>query len=250
MMQDGMERSLRWDACLNVRDLGGLPTVGGRRMRWGALVRADLLCRLTETGLAEVRRHGVRTVIDLRSAAEAAHEPNPFAAAGPGEPDYRNLPVEDDADRASRTPSGTDLTAAELYQTSLDANRARFAGIAAGVARAVSGGVLLHCHAGKDRTGLVVALLLALVGVTDEEIAIDYALSGANVEALAREWLDRVARTPAERVRLLAQAVPHREVMDATLAHLHGTHGGAEAYLRAGGLADDEVAALRTRLLD
>src|SRR5688572_31236468 len=71
-------RALAWDACLNVRDLGGLVTVDGRRVRRGALVRSDQLCRLSDCGRAALVAHGVRTVIDLRNPAEVERDPDPI----------------------------------------------------------------------------------------------------------------------------------------------------------------------------
>jgi protein tyrosine/serine phosphatase len=243
------DRRLTWDACLNVRDLGGLPTAGGGTISWGALVRADLLCRLTEAGRRDLLAHGVRTIVDLRSAAECAREPNPFAApSGADLPDYLNLPTDGALDPLAGSPRA-DASAADLGRHSLDVNGARFAAVAGAVASARPGGVLLHCHAGKDRTGVAIALLLAVAGVPDEAIAADYALSGANIERLASQWLDAVARSPEERVRLAARAVPHPEVMLETLAHLRSVHGGADRYLRAHGASASDLEALRARLV-
>jgi protein-tyrosine phosphatase len=244
------DRTLRWEACHNARDLGGLETRDGRRTRWGALVRADLLCRLTEAGRAAVRAHGVRTVVDLRGPEEIAAEPNPFCRPGGDGPLYLNLPVDEERAAAVAAAMQAAGSAAERYCASLDGNQMRIARIASGIAGAPAGGVVVHCHAGKDRTGLVVALLLALVGVPDEVIAEEYALSGRNLEPLTREWLDRYARDEAERAEMARRAVPHPEVMLDTLAHLRARHGGAERYLLAGGASAAELAALRERLVE
>ena len=93
----------------------------------------------------------------------------------------------------------------------------------------------MHCQAGKDRTGAVVAVLLSLVGVPDEVIADDYALTALSLAPLISEWLDGMSSEPAERARLERLADPSREAMLETLAHLRRRHGGAEAYLLAGG---------------
>jgi protein-tyrosine phosphatase len=249
-MVGAADRTLRWEACHNARDLGGLETLDGRRTRWGALVRADLLCRLTEVGRAAVRAHGVRTVVDLRGPAEVASEPNPFCRPVGDGPLYLNLPV--DEERAGEVAAAVRAarTMAERYCASLDENQTRIVRIASGIASAPAGGLVVHCHAGKDRTGIVVALLLALVGVPDGIIAEDYALSGRNLEPLTREWLDRFARDEAERAEMARLAVPHPEVMHDTLAHLRARHGGAERYLLAGGASAEELAALRERLVE
>src|SRR5262245_34452194 len=245
-MVPAVDRTLRWDACYNVRDLGGLPTADGRRTRWGALVRADILCRLTEAGRASLLGHGVRTVVDLRGPDELAEEPNPFCQPTTDDTLYLHLPVNDDPALVAAIQA---TSPSEAYRMSLDGNHRRITRIASGVARAPSGGIVVHCHAGKDRTGVVVALLLALAGVSDETIAQDYALSGRNLAPLTEQWLDRVARDDAERAELALSAVPHPEIMLDTLAHLRERHGGAERYLLAGGATSADLAALRARLL-
>jgi protein tyrosine/serine phosphatase len=249
------ERVLAWESCHNVRELGGLPTADGRRTRWGAMVRGDTLCRLTAIGQAELVRHGVRTVIDLRFPAELARDPvpHPFRDGRDGIV-YVNAPI-----NAGQTPAkeaefyaryATAQTRAELNVLDVDINPVGIARICAAVADAAPGGVLLHCHAGKDRTGIITAVLLALVGVPDDVIAADYALSAANLSALTQEWLDSITQDPTERARLMRQAEPSPAAIQAVLDRLRTRYDGVESYLRSGGLADDQIAALRGRLLD
>jgi protein-tyrosine phosphatase len=237
-------RVLTWERCLNVRDLGGLPTRDGGRTRWRALVRADSLCRLTPAGQEALHRHGVRTLIDLRTPREIAAEPGPFGAAATDDDlRYLHLPIPAAAVVEAPTPS-------QGYCLALDGAREAISRLAAAVAHAPPGGVLFHCHAGKDRTGLVAAVLLALVGVPDEAIVEDYVLLG-DFEALAREWVRWIVghtQDPVERARLLRGAPPDPDVMRALLHHLHGQHGGAEAYLLGGGATAADVALLRARL--
>jgi protein tyrosine/serine phosphatase len=109
--------------------------------------------------------------------------------------------------------------------------------------------VVVHCHAGKDRTGIVVALALALVGVPDEEIARDYALSRENLAGLAQEWLDGITQDPLEREALLRSADPAPEAMLELLGYLRERYGGAEAYLRSAGMTASDLLALRRRLV-
>ena len=104
---------------------------------------------------------------------------------------------------------------------------------------------LVHCAAGKDRTGVLVALVLDAVGVERESVVADYALSAVNVEALFRRWTTRTGTDmPAD----LAPHTPRAAVMEHVLAHLDEEHGGAAGWLRANGLTDDELAALRALL--
>lgn len=111
------------------------------------------------------------------------------------------------------------------------------------LAAADAGPALVHCAAGKDRTGVLVALVLDVVGVERDEVVADYALSAENVEAMFRRW------TTAAGEEMPADLTPHKPraaVMDAVLAHLDAEHGGAAGWLRANGLTDDDLARLRS----
>jgi protein-tyrosine phosphatase len=109
--------------------------------------------------------------------------------------------------------------------------------------------VLIHCLAGKDRTGIAVALLLGVAGVDDAQIAADYALSEA---ALADERAAALAAAPDDeaRARIERGYDASAETMLATLAHLEARHGGAEAYLVRAGLSDADLQRIRERLLE
>ena len=237
-------RALAWGACLNVRDLGGLSTADGRRVRHGALVRSDQLCRLDDGGRDALVAHGVRTVIDLRTPAEAEKDPDPtWHEQGV---DYALVPQQDQVFWASIEPA---RTRAERDALVLDQRAEHIAAMARAVANAAPGGVLIHCLAGKDRTGIAVALLLGLVGVSDADIAADYALSEA---ALASEKAAALAAAAdgEARARIERGYDSRAETMLATLAHLRTRHGGAKAYLTRAGLSDADIDRIRARLLD
>ncbi|MEX2546405.1 MAG: tyrosine-protein phosphatase [Chloroflexota bacterium] len=252
-------RVLEWEGCHNVRDLGGLATLDGRRTRWGALVRSDLLCRLTETGQTALVDHAVRTIVDLRFPDEVAHDWHlyPFRDVPDGTPKqvrYSNVPFNTGRDPALNEEIRAAYRAAtsrtELNRLDLDRNATGIAAAVSAIADAPPGGVLVHCHGGKDRTGIVVALILSALGVSDDEIADDYALTAINLEPLIVEWLDGITDEPAERDRLRALAMPAREAMLETLAHLAKRFGSAEEYLREAGVTDAQLRELRTRLLE
>ncbi len=237
-------RALAWDACLNVRDLGGLTTVDGRRVRRGALVRSDQLCRLNDDGRDALLAHGVRTVIDLRTPAEVEKNPDPiWHERGV---DYVLVPQQDEQFWKSIDPA---RTRAERDSLVLDQRAEFIVAMARVVANAAPGGVLIHCLAGKDRTGIAVALLLGLVGVSEADIAADYALSEA---ALANERAAALAAAADEeaRARVMRGYDSRAETILATLAHLRVRHGGAVAYLTRAGLTDAEIERIRARLLD
>jgi protein tyrosine/serine phosphatase len=237
-------RALSWDACLNVRDLGGLTTQDGRRVRRGALIRSDQLCRLSEGGRASFLAHGVRTVIDLRTPAEAEQDPDPiWHEQGV---DYVLIPQQDE--QLWRELEG--IAWMRAYDAAvLDRRPTQIVEMMRAVAHAAPGGVLIHCLAGKDRTGIAVALLLGLVGVPEADIAADYALSGA---ALASEKAAALAAAADQDTlaRIERSYDTRAETMLATLAHLRTRHGGAKAYLTRAGLSDADIERIHARLLD
>lgn len=242
-------RHLAWNACLNARDLGGYPTVDGRYTRWQALVRSDNLCRLTSAGRTALIEYGVRTIIDLRSPSELAFEPNPFAGytASDGRLTYHNAPFLDETDTEGMRALDAASSAREMYELMLDRYRILLGVILKAIARAPQGGVLIHCHAGKDRTGIVAALALSLAGVPDEIIIEDFALSGDYLRPVYDKVVSK-AQDPAEQERLAWQLATEPETMRATLEHLHARYGSVEAYVRAAGVEQIDIDHIRSWL--
>jgi protein-tyrosine phosphatase len=239
-------RRLAWEGVLNARDLGGYPAAGGRETRWGAVVRSDSLGDLTAAGRAALAGYGVRAIVDLRLADEIARHPNPFATPGDHGVAYTNVSV---IDPAGGFPPGT-YTLAENYLWMLDHFGAFIAKAMAAVAGAPEGGVLIHCAAGKDRTGLISALLLGLVGVPVGTIAADYAMTAELLRPRDEAWVAAAApEERAERAALVARFTPTAEVMLEVLAGLEERHGGVEGYLLAVGVPRDDLERLRERLL-
>lgn len=231
---------LDWSGCPNARDLGGLPTRYGGTTRARALIRTDSLHNLDEAGRAAFAAHGAALILDLRSARELT-EPHPSA----GEESYRLVPWIDEEREAERDPA-SEPALADLYRGSLDRNTAQIAKAVRAVVEAPDGPVVVHCHSGKDRTGLLVGLLLDLVGVPREVIAADYALSEERLGIL--EILAEHPGSPTERAAatMLSRTLP--ETMLATLDHLDDRYGGVRAYLRHCGLTATELDHLTARL--
>jgi protein tyrosine/serine phosphatase len=250
----GEERILDWEGALNARDTGGLPASDGRRIKPGALVRSDVLTRLTPSGRAALVAHGVRTVVDVRTSEEIARDVDyPFRATrADTDPNYVNISFVVDLDEQkqaevrARRESATEL--GELNRMDLELHKAGIGAIINAVAEAAPGGVLIHCYAGKDRTGMSVALLLSVAGVSDEDIADDYALTTLNLEPLISDWLDTI-EDEAERERMRILATPSRKAMLDTLAYVHDQYGSAEQYLLSAGVSQDHVARIKERLL-
>ncbi|MFB9239222.1 tyrosine-protein phosphatase [Plantactinospora siamensis] len=201
---------LDWPDCRNARDLAGLPAGNGRRTRPGALLRSDDHHRLTPAAVAAIRSSGVALILDLRWARECADFPSPFAA----DPVYRHLSVLDDV--LPYDPP------ADSYAPMLDHYRRRIADAVRMVAGAPPGGVLVHCTAGRDRTGVLVGVLLSTAGVAPADVAADY------------------ARTEG------CSPLP----MANSLRHLAQRYGGVESYLVGGGLDAAELSAVRDRLCE
>ncbi|WP_406688937.1 tyrosine-protein phosphatase [Saccharopolyspora sp. ID03-671] len=234
------QRILDFDGLVNARDLGGLAAAGGRT-RWGAVVRAEHPANLSASGWGDVQRHGVRTIIDLTGEDEAEPDRGPRPA---GMTTIR-IPLDDPSDtefwdRWGGVFSGTPL----YYGPFLDRFPGRVAEVVDALVRAEPGGVLLHCGGGRDRTGLIVLVLLASLGVSAADIAEDYALSHqrrAELCAMAGLGDD----TPKIRAFLAERGTTEGRALDEVLGGRDFTD-----YLRTAGLGEEGLAALRERLLD
>ncbi|MBB4753724.1 tyrosine-protein phosphatase [Actinoplanes lobatus] len=230
-----IDRHLDWDGCWNVRDLGGLPAGDGRAVRHGAVVRADSLDRLSPAGWVSLHDHGIRTVVDLR-------EPDEWTAAvtRPEGITVVRVPLDDNDDAEfwysiiDDDVDGTPL----YYRPFLERKAARCVAAVTVVARAVPGGVVVHCGIGRDRTGLVSLLLLALAGVGAEAIIDDYTVSEERLRRYFEDDDDPVAARLASRGTTIAEAL--NELLGAI---------DVEACLLAAGLMPGDLAALRERLL-
>lgn len=254
-----------------MRDLGGLPTINGRRTRANRLIRSDNLQGLTDADVRVlVDGHEVRAVADLRTGVEVDLE-----GAGPmtREPSVdvqhhslfpeagRNTDagaLDDDApvvlpwqnrDTDLDEPDGARQGASGVYLRYLD-ERADSVLSALRLIAGTDGATIVHCAAGKDRTGVVIALALAEVGVTHEAIVEDYAQSAERIEAIfarlraSRTYADDLADQSIDRHR--PRAATMQQVLDA----IETKYGGAPRWLRTHGWTEQDAAALRNHLLD
>ena len=241
---------LAWDGCLNVRDLGGHPTEDGSVTRFGAVVRADSIRQMSEAGWAALTDYGVSRILDLRFHEELEADP-------PRELDVEvvHVPVFphpdtgawEELDKLSAAAPDHATATRDVYLAVLLLLPERFAEAVEAVADAPEGAVVVHCVGGKDRTGLVTALLLRLAGVGIADIAADYALSGANLRERARPWIEE-AETDEERRRRERISATPAEAMTGVLEELQRRYGGVAGYLRAGGASDEVLERARARL--
>jgi protein-tyrosine phosphatase len=245
-------RTLLWDGCINVRDLGGIPTEDGGFTRTGEIIRSDNVGALSEAGWRALADHGVIRIVDLRWPEELAQDPPRnvdievvhVSVLGPtlgeGLDFLRTLDahvdaVEDVADHYEFS-----------YLEFLERNRDRF-GQALGAVADAPGTVVIHCMGGKDRTGLVAALLLRLAGVGYEEIGGDYALSGPNLAVTLGAWLEG-APNELERNRREKLSQTPATAMARVIVEIERRYGRVDGYLTAAGLKPDQIERLRARL--
>ncbi|MBV9444292.1 MAG: tyrosine-protein phosphatase [Streptosporangiaceae bacterium] len=248
------------DGAVNVRDLGDLPTQDGQKTARARLLRADNLQELSAADVTKlVRDLGVTTVVDLRSSNELAAEgPAPLdSVAGVRHAHHPVLPevgsntdviaeallarVRQDQSRYPRDP------VCGHYLGYLEDRPDQVVGALRSIARA-EGAALVHCAAGKDRTGVVVALALTVAGVPGQAVVADYAATGERTEAI----MDRLRRS-----RLYARDIdskpadlhrPRAETMAAFLEQMDARYGGIPAWLAGHGFGDDDLCALRVKL--
>ena len=248
-----------WPGFHNTRDLGGLPTTSGQMTAFGAYFRAADLRFVTDAGWAQARDAGVRTVVDLRNADEIrpATEPRTVQAgsahftadpAGPVTPAgiaRLEVPLDDVDDIALwQHINGAGLNGSPLYYpVFLQRKAGRCAAVVKAIAHADAGGVLFHCGMGRDRTGLVALLLLALADVEPRAIAADYARSAEAVAALSAA-MGTGDQGPIIRAALAKHGTTAE---DAVLATLDGFD--AERYLLDAGVTAAELRAVRARLV-
>ena len=244
-------RDLAWEGLLNARDLGGHPTEDGGETRWDSVVRTDSVRLLTDEGWKSAVDYGIRTVVDLRSDEELAADP---PAELPLEPVH--VPFFDDRDDVFEQVEAASVGAVnhaeatrEVYLIFLEHFRHNVAAAIRAVARAPEGGVVVHCHGGKDRTGLVSAFLLRLAGVSIEDIATDYALSEVRLRTRHEAWFASAA-DEAELERLHRISATPASSMSDVLEELEHRYGSVAGYLKAGGATDEDLARARARLRD
>lgn len=241
-----LDRHIPLEGAVNFRDLGGYPAAGGRRIRWRTLFRADGLSRLTATDRSVIRGLGIATVVDLRTTSEVERGRFPVEEIPVG---FHHLPLLDEVPDPQDFEIAPGMLGAQYLEIARDA-ATQIAQILSIVAERASHPVIVHCAAGKDRTGVLVAVLMALLGVDDGVIVDDYMLSADAMTALRRRLVERYpeGREVIERADELFSAAPDN--IANLLASLREQYGSVEAYAASAGAGPGVVSRLRDALLE
>ncbi len=251
-----VERRIKLDGTVNFRDLGGYETIDGRQTRWGMMFRSDSLARLSRKDLSEISRIGIKLVCDFRAPAEVGKAPDRLPERGV---DYLHLPVvSSDFDTVTameklKQKDTSWLTATFMidgYRKNIDIYGRTWGIVLEKLARAESRPLLFHCTAGKDRTGICAALILATLGVPDEAIIEDHALSNryfAETVVSINEYIRSLGIDPDIIAPYLTAP---REAIVFVLNHIREQFGNAAEYFRQkGGVTQGVIDTLTRELL-
>lgn len=248
--QQEYERRVALEGALNFRDLGGYPTQDGRQVRWRRLFRSDRLVALTAADIDILRMLGISTVFDLRTSDELErHGTSPLYDHGVA---HRHVPFVDQVGNTAQAEATSEQSAEEqraaLYIDLIERARPAIYEVFSSLAEPHHYPAVFHCAAGKDRTGMTAALLLHALGVDDEVIAADYALTtryltwtDEQLEAMAKEYNIAVTRENLG-------ADP--ETIVSLFRTLEQRHGSVAGFLLECGVTPAHVEGLRGQLLE
>jgi protein-tyrosine phosphatase len=237
-------RRLALAGTYNFRDLGGYP-VGSRSTKWNKLFRSDSLHELDQSGRDTLRALPLGVVIDLRESGELDSAPDALDGVG-----HRtvHMPIYNGALDVHRPG----LTLGSVYAEMITEYGQQLTKAIQAIAASGDDAVVVHCAAGKDRTGVIIAVTLAAIGVDERDIVADYAMSET---MLAGDWADAMVAIMRDRgvpgspeLEELVTSSP-AALMRKTLHDIRSAHGGVEEYLRSHGMTTAELESLRAALV-
>ena len=241
MAAQQQSRAVRLGRSLNCRDVGGYPTADGRQVRWGLLYRSDLPV-LDEGHDPELESLRLSTVIDLREPEERSARPSSAVGRVPQVLDLSfglgPMVAADPAKAASLR---------SLYRAAIEELGDEIADVVSELCRPEALPALVHCAAGKDRTGIVIGLVLSAIGVSDADVARDYAVTAENLTTGFFADLNEDAHNA--RVDLTSLLDSDAEEMLRLLELVREVSGGARAYLIEHGVMTEDLDRLRDQLV-
>lgn len=250
-MQDTFtDRHHPFEACFNFRDIGGYPAGDGQRVKWGRYFRAGRQDRMTEADLAKLKGLGIKTQIDLRGDSEISeHGVGPLPDMGA---DYHNLQVipEGGGARLSQLTGHTGISG-QRYLEYLNFGPEVWLRLFEIFADSKATPLVIHCTAGKDRTGVSTAFLLAVLGVERQVIETDYQFTNADLERQVA-YIASTGGLPEGMTKeelMYYAGVPDEAIGD-FLDGLDRQHGGVVGYLRGIGVTEAQLAAVRSNFLE
>jgi protein-tyrosine phosphatase len=236
---------VRLTGYVNFRDLGGHATSSGHHVRRGRVYRSDSLAHVEPSDVLHlVEERGITTVIDLRREHEV--EAAPLAALEAAGVRVVHQSLIDPAVPPLQTSDIVDGTLADRYVSILDTSGDQFVSVVRMIADRANHPMVFQCAAGKDRTGLVAAIVLGLLGVDDETIATDYAASATVVDMLLARLHARAPDREPPGPRIMSAEA---STMHAALDWMRDRYGSVEGYTRAHGLTSEEIGALRDAMI-
>ena len=238
-------RHLPLEGVYNVRDLGGYPTRDGKRTRPGRFLRSDNIGKLQEAAQQKLVGWGVKTIIDLRFEKEVNSFVHCFASHECVR--YHNISLVNPV-VMSNTEERVHLY--QFYTFLLDEAGAEFRQVMEILAEQENQPALFHCHAGKDRTGLIAGLLLSLANVAPGIIADDYALTRQYITPLIERWREEAIERGQDLKRFDRDNACDPRTMLETLKYLDEKYGGAEGYLRFCGVSQGNLDSLKAALVE
>ena len=231
---------------MNFRDLGGYPTTDGRSIRWRTLFRSDALHALTPADVTQLTSVGLSDIVDLRSSYE-------LHADGRGLLEhaamiFHHTPLFDGDPKSGDRAAATTMTLGERYLGLMSIGQKKIANVVRILASA-RGGAVYHCAAGKDRTGVISAVLLGALGVPDDLIVADYALSAERIDAIIARLMSMKGYEDA--LQHMPEDTLHArpETMEMVVAEVGARYGSMEGYLRDAGVDDSVLERLRVKCL-
>lgn len=234
----------------NVRDLGGLPTITGKKTKSHMILRSGNLDKIPVASQEQLLTYGVTTIIDIRDEWEVTHYPNVFAQSP--HVNYHNIPLLGDTlsnDITWQAESDSYEYLHELYIKYLERCQAQIAQIFTAIASS-DPITLFHCNAGKDRTGIIAALLLSVVGVANHDIAEDYRVSSKQIIHLIDEWRQYAIQNEQDMERFNRKVASVPQTIIKSLHFIESKYDNTASYLQTCGVSQASITQLQERFIE